>query len=93
MPVKCSLLVFLGEYRGNPLVNSLLGSQQPNLEGKEVRFGWAQTALWAVTTTATMCGAVNGMHDSLMPPGGFATFLLILLKLWRKEGEKLKLTL
>ncbi|MGB3651239.1 MAG: potassium-transporting ATPase subunit KdpA [Rivularia sp. (in: cyanobacteria)] len=62
-----------GESQGNPLVNANLGIEQPNLEGKEVRFGWAQTALWAVITTATMNGAVNGMHDSLMPAGGFAT--------------------
>jgi potassium-transporting ATPase potassium-binding subunit len=77
----------VGEFQGNPLVNSLLGGQQPNLEGKEVRFGWAQTALWAVITTATMCGAVNGMHDSLMPPGGFATlFNMFLQIIWGGQG-------
>ncbi|MCC5606937.1 potassium-transporting ATPase subunit KdpA [Nostoc sp. CHAB 5834] len=77
----------VGEFQGNPLVNSLLGGQQPNLEGKEVRFGWAQTALWAVMTTATMCGAVNGMHDSLMPPGGFATlFNMFLQIIWGGQG-------
>lgn len=63
----------IGEYLGNPLVNPLLASPQPNLEGKEVRFGWLMTSLWAVATTGTMCGAVNGMHDSLMPAGGFVT--------------------
>lgn len=68
-----------GEFQGNPLVNSELGLEQPNLEGKEVRFGWAQTALWAVITTATMNGAVNGMHDSLMPGGGFSTLLNMFL--------------
>ena len=67
------VITAIGEYQGNPLANNILGSQQPNLEGKDVRFGWALTALWAVTTTGTMCGAVNGMHDSLMPPGGFST--------------------
>jgi potassium-transporting ATPase potassium-binding subunit len=77
----------VGEYQGNPQVNALLGSQQPNLEGKEVRFGWAQTALWAVITTGTMCGAVNGMHDSLMPPGGFVTlFNLFLQIIWGGQG-------
>lgn len=77
----------VGEFQGNPLVNNLLGGQQPNLEGKEVRFGWAQTALWAVMTTATMCGAVNGMHDSLMPPGGFATlFNMFLQIIWGGQG-------
>ncbi|MCC5652995.1 potassium-transporting ATPase subunit KdpA [Nostoc sp. XA013] len=77
----------VGEFQGNPLVNPLLKEQQPNLEGKEVRFGWAQTALWAVTTTATMCGAVNGMHDSLMPPGGFVTlFNMFLQIIWGGQG-------
>jgi K+-transporting ATPase ATPase A chain len=77
----------IGEYQGNPLVNKLLGGQQPNLEGKEVRFGWVETALWAIVTTGTMCGAVNGMHDSLMPPGGFSTlFNLFLQIIWGGQG-------
>lgn len=77
----------IGEFQGNPQINNLLGSAQPNLEGKEVRFGWAATALWAVTTTGTMCGAVNGMHDSLMPPGGFATlFNLFMQIVWGGQG-------
>jgi K+-transporting ATPase ATPase A chain len=76
-----------GEYVGNSLVNNLLGEQAPNLEGKEVRFGWALTALWAVSTTGTMCGAVNGMHDSLMPPGGFATLSDMFLQIvWGGQG-------
>ena len=77
----------VGEYQGNAIVNSILGSQQPNLEGKEVRFGWAETALWAIMTTGTMCGAVNGMHDSLMPNGGFSTlFNLFLQIVWGGQG-------
>lgn len=77
----------IGEYQGNPLINTILGRQEPNLEGKEIRFGWAQTALWAVVTTGTMCGAVNGMHDSLMPPGGFSTlFNLFLQIIWGGQG-------
>jgi len=68
-----------GEFQGNPLVNSNLGFEQANLEGKEIRFGWAQTVLWAVITTATMNGAVNGMHDSLMPAGGFSTIINMFL--------------
>lgn len=80
-------LTAFGEYQGNPLVNSIFGGTQPNLEGKEVRFGWAETALWAVTTTATMCGAVNGMHDSLMPTGGFSTlFNMFLQIIWGGQG-------
>ena len=76
-----------GEYQGNPLVNPLLGGEEPNLEGKEVRFGWAQSALFAVITTATMCGAVNGMHDSLMPSGIFSTlFNLFIQVVWGGQG-------
>ncbi|MCU0525875.1 MAG: potassium-transporting ATPase subunit KdpA [Elainella sp. Prado103] len=72
----------IGEYNGNPAVNDLLGvDQAPNLEGKEVRFGWAQSALYAVFTTASMCGAVNSMHDSLMPAGGFATLSNMFLQI------------
>jgi K+-transporting ATPase ATPase A chain len=76
-----------GEFYGNPTINQLLGEQRPNLEGKEVRFGWAQTALWVVTTTATMCGAVNGMHDSLMPPALFAALFNMFLQIvWGGQG-------
>ena len=76
----------VGEYQGNPLVNNLIGDR-PNLEGKEVRFGWAETALWAVLTTGTMCGAVNGMHDSLMPNGGFSTlFNMFVQMVWGGQG-------
>nr|Q9R6X2.1 RecName: Full=Potassium-transporting ATPase potassium-binding subunit; AltName: Full=ATP phosphohydrolase [potassium-transporting] A chain; AltName: Full=Potassium-binding and translocating subunit A; AltName: Full=Potassium-translocating ATPase A chain [Anabaena sp. L-31]AAF19986.1 potassium-dependent ATPase subunit A [Anabaena sp. L-31] len=76
-----------GELQGNPLVNGTLGIEKPNLEGKELRFGWAETALWAVMTTATMCGAVNGMHDALMPQGLFATlFNLFLQIIWGGQG-------
>jgi K+-transporting ATPase ATPase A chain len=77
----------IGEFQGNPLVNALLGNQQANLEGKEVRFGWAQMALFSVTTTGTMTGAVNGMLDSLMPAGGFSVlFDLFLQIIWGGQG-------
>ncbi len=76
-----------GEFQGNPAVNSLLGAVSPNLEGQEVRFGWALSSLWAVLTTATMCGAVNAMHDSLMPAGGFSTLLNLFLQVvWGGQG-------
>lgn len=75
------IITAIGEYNGNPAVNALLGSQQPNLEGKEVRFGWAQSALYAVATTATMCGAVNSLHDSFMPNGGFVTLSNMFLQI------------
>ncbi len=76
-----------GEAQGNPVVNQLLGESAANLEGKEVRFGWALTALWAVATTATMCGAVNGMLDSFMPPGGFSALSDLFLQIiWGGQG-------
>lgn len=77
----------VAEFQGNPLANKLLSDTAPNLEGKEVRFGWAQTALWAIITTATMCGAVNGMHDSLMPAGGVSTLFDMFLQIvWGGQG-------
>ncbi len=77
----------IGEYNGNPAVNALLGSPAPNLEGKEVRFGWAQSALFSVMTTGTMCGAANSMHDSFMPPGGFVTISNLFLQIiWGGQG-------
>jgi potassium-transporting ATPase potassium-binding subunit len=85
-------LVFIGvaaiaEYNGNPTVNGLLGSPQPNLEGKEVRFGWAQSVLYAVTTTGTMCGAVNSMHDSFMPLSGAVMLSNMFLQIvWGGQG-------
>ncbi len=77
----------VGEFNGNPGVNALLGAQQPNLEGKEVRFGWAQSALFAAMTTGTMTGAVNAMHDSLMPNGLFVAFSNMFLQIiWGGQG-------
>ncbi len=85
--VSFIVVVGIGEYQGNPLVNNLLGLQSPNFEGKEVRFGWAQSALFAVTTTGTMTGAVNSMHDSLMPSGGFITLSNLFLQIiWGGQG-------
>jgi potassium-transporting ATPase potassium-binding subunit len=71
-------LCYWAEAGGNPLIHQLgvLGS---NMEGKEVRFGAAASSLWATVTTATSCGAVNAMHDSLTPLGGFVPLFLIQL--------------
>ena len=81
------IIAGIGEYQGNPAVNTLLRSQQPNLEGKEVRFGWAQSVLFAITTTGTMTGAVNSLHDSFMPPGGFTTLSNLFLQIvWGGQG-------
>ena len=66
------------EQRGNPLlaglgVDETASATQAggNMEGKETRFGVAASALFATVTTATSCGAVNSMHDSFTPLGGF----------------------
>jgi potassium-transporting ATPase potassium-binding subunit len=74
------------EQAGNPLFASLHVDQsttalQPggNMEGKEVRFGIAQSGIFTVATTAASCGAVNNMHDSLTPMGGLVPLLLIQL--------------
>ncbi|SJZ59387.1 K+-transporting ATPase ATPase A chain [Trichlorobacter thiogenes] len=66
------------EQAGNPLV-AKLGVSGGNLEGKETRFGMVASNLFTVTTTATSCGAVNSMHDSLTPIGGMIPLSLILL--------------
>jgi K+-transporting ATPase ATPase A chain len=71
-------ITYANEAGGNPLVAAMhvAGS---NMEGKDVRFGAAASALWAVSTTATSCGAVNAQHDSLMPIGGLIPMLNIQL--------------
>jgi K+-transporting ATPase ATPase A chain len=67
------------EAAGNPAIARMGVDQSTgSMEGKEVRFGTALTALWAVSTTATSNGSVNGMHDSLTPLGG----LMPMLAMW-----------
>ena len=59
----------------------------PNIEGKEVRLGWAQTALFAITTTGTMTGSANGAFDSLMPAADFcALFNMFVQVIWGSVG-------
>jgi K+-transporting ATPase ATPase A chain len=72
---------YSAEARGNPLVQNPPSHVQPagNMEGKEVRFGIANSALWAVVTTDTSCGAVNSMHDSYTPLGGMIPLINMLL--------------
>jgi len=72
------------EQQGNPLLDKLGVDQratdfQPggNMEGKEARFGIANSAIWAVTTTAVANGSVNSMHDSYMPLSGLIPLWLI----------------
>jgi potassium-transporting ATPase potassium-binding subunit len=62
---------YWAEAHGNPALTALgLDPAGGNMEGKEVRFGIANSALFAVITTDASCGAVNAMHDSFMPLGG-----------------------
>jgi K+-transporting ATPase ATPase A chain len=74
------------EVNGNPAFTPLGIDQVPtifqpggNMEGKEVRFGPVQSAFFSVVTTVTSCGAVNSMHDSFMPLGGFVQIFNIQL--------------
>jgi K+-transporting ATPase ATPase A chain len=60
------------EGQGNPLLaNTGMDTSAGNMEGKETRFGIDDSALFATITTLASCGAVNAMHDSFMPMGGF----------------------
>jgi K+-transporting ATPase ATPase A chain len=77
---------YWAESAGNPQIAALGVDTAPsalqaggNMEGKEVRFGIANSALWATITTDTSCGAVNSMHDSYMPLGGMVPLINMLL--------------
>jgi K+-transporting ATPase ATPase A chain len=73
-------ITYAAEQRGNPILADLgvdnsyhsgdLASSGGNMEGKEVRFGIADSAIWATATTDASNGSVNSMHDSYMPLGG-----------------------
>ncbi|MBK9089683.1 MAG: potassium-transporting ATPase subunit KdpA [Holophagales bacterium] len=68
------------ETRGNPIHHAAgVDAVAGNMEGKEVRFGAGDTALFATVTTAASCGAVNGMHDSFTPLGGLVPLVNIQL--------------
>ncbi len=75
---------YWAEARGNPLlkgVDQQVSASQPggNMEGKEVRFGIANSALFATVTTDASCGAINGWHDSFTPLGGMVPLVNIML--------------
>ena len=75
---------YWAESQGNPLlagVNQHATAAQPggNMEGKEVRFGIANSALFATVTTDASCGAINGWHDSYMPLGGMVPLVNMML--------------
>jgi K+-transporting ATPase ATPase A chain len=78
------LVVYSAEARGNPLLHGVdqrVSAMQPggNMEGKEVRFGIADSTLFAAVTTDASCGAVNGMHDSFTPLGGMLPLINMML--------------
>jgi len=64
------IVVIWSEFHGNPLLAKLGISGGLSMEGKEVRFGQLASSVFAHATTVTSCGAVNCMHDSLMPLSG-----------------------
>ncbi len=79
-------LAFAAEQTGNPAlaklgVDQTASATNPggNMEGKEVRFGTVNSAIWATTTTAASNGSVNSMHDSYTPLGGFAALWMMML--------------
>src|SRR5207253_1958387 len=78
-------VTYWAEARGNPLLpggvdqRTSLTQSGGNMEGKEVRFGIANTALWATVTTDASCGAINGWHDSFTPLGGMVPLVNIML--------------
>ena len=73
-------IVYGAETAGNPLLTALgVDPASGNMEGKEIRFGQAMTAMFVAVTTGLSCGAVNAMHNSLMPLGGFVPLFLIQL--------------
>ena len=82
-----SILFFLGlilcvwaENQGNPILARLgLSQAMGSMEGKEVRFGIAQSALFTTTTTSFTTGTVNNMHDTLTPLGGLVPLLHMML--------------
>ncbi len=72
--VAGAFATYWAEAQGNPALGFLT-----NMEGKETRFGIAASALFATVTTATSCGAVNAMHDSLLPLAGMVPLVNMLL--------------
>ncbi len=82
--VIMTVTVMVSEQQAHPLLASLNVDQASsvlqaggNMEGKETRFGISASALFAAITTAASCGAVNAMHDSLMPVGGLVPMVLM----------------
>ncbi|MEB6549686.1 potassium-transporting ATPase subunit KdpA [Heyndrickxia sporothermodurans] len=72
--------VYINESNGNPaLANIGLSQKEGSMEGKEVRFGIAQSSLFTTVTTAATTGSVNNMHDTLTPLGGLVPLVQMML--------------
>lgn len=72
--------VYVAERTGNPIISELGISQElGSMEGKEMRFGIAQSALFTTVTTAFTTGSVNNMHDTLTPIGGLVPMFNMML--------------
>jgi K+-transporting ATPase ATPase A chain len=83
--VALIVVAYAAESAGNPKLTALgvdqtAGNLQPggNMEGKEVRFGLANSTLWATVTTAASNGSVNSMHDSYTPLGGMVPLVMLM---------------
>jgi K+-transporting ATPase ATPase A chain len=83
--VALIVVAYTAEAAGNPKLTALgvdqtAGNLQPggNMEGKEVRFGLANSSLWATVTTAASNGSVNSMHDSFTPLGGMVPLVMMM---------------
>jgi K+-transporting ATPase ATPase A chain len=75
-------VAYAGETQGNPLMTSAgVSSTQGNMEGKEVRFGQGETALFVTSTTAFTTGTVDAMHDSLTPLGSITPIAQMMLNM------------
>lgn len=71
---------YTAEKSGNPVLDTMgMDASQGSMEGKEVRFGIAQSALFTTVTTAATTGSVNNMHDTLTPLGGLVALLQMML--------------
>jgi len=78
--IAVTLVCWWAESAGNPRLHAIgVDPSGGNMEGKEVRFGIFNSALFATVTTAASCGAVNAMHDSFTPLGGLAILFNIQL--------------
>lgn len=75
--VPCTYFTMLAEQLGNPVFDMLGTLQQSNFEGKELRIGIIDSAIWSAATAASANGSVNCMMDSLMPQSNFLVLLLM----------------